>query len=428
MASPVPYVSSPSGEAAVARHSGRIALFALFLLAPWPLGCASPAAQLVLALVIVGIAGLGLGYWWLTRQEFRLQRDPLFWILAGLTGWTWFQTIPLPEKVVANLSPQAVEWHQSLRPAAAEILPDEAATPSVRSARLPLSVAPLESQRLGSQLAAVTLLYAAGRLVVGQGHSLRLFAWTASGLGLALALTGIIQYLTGERERIYGYFVTDNPSFGPFVNKNHFAFQMEVSLGLSLGLWLAEWRRGGWRSPTTIGVFFALGLMIAAVVLSQCRGGVLATVLATLLVFTLLSFQQVTYRRWVGSGLLLLGLMSAGWLLWLGNEPVYARLATLWHGEADNRTPLWHQIWRLVKIFPLTGCGGGAYTIAELATRPHTIGPIISTTAHNEYLEAWIEGGLPRLALTLLLVYFSLRAAFISYRRHTDPLDIGVFF
>jgi O-antigen ligase/tetratricopeptide (TPR) repeat protein len=379
-------------------------------------------------LAVVAVTVLSISHLWLTRQDFGLHRDRVLWCLAGLTAWTWFQTVPLPECVVAALNPQAVEWHRSLRPAHGEIVPgDPRDAVSIRSWWLPLSVAPLDSQRLAGQFAAVTLLYAAGRLVAGRGSWLYGLAWTGCVLGLLLSLAGVIQYLAGERERIYGRFVTDSPAFGPFVNKNHFAFQVEVLVGLGVGLWLTEWRRLGWRSATTVGSFFALGLMLTALVLSQCRGGLLAVAMS-LAVTGVLAWPRLPSRRGLIGGVLLLLVAAAGGLIWLGNDAVFSRLATLGRPEADNRTPLWREIWHLVERFSLTGAGGGAYTIVELVTRTRFRGPVISTTAHNEYLEAWIEGGLPRLGLTLLLVVWALRYAGRAYRLRQDHLDLGVLF
>jgi len=411
----------------VVRRAGIILLIGLFVLTPWPFGSASPASQFVVMLAILALAGWGAYVFWTTRQEFGLYRDPLAWCLLGLTAWTWCQTVPLPASWVAVLNPQAAEWHATLRPAQPELtvgeIPEHVPR---RSAWLPLSIAPLETQRLGAQLAGITLLYLGGRLLVGRGCHLRHLTWAACGTGLLLSLTGIIQYLSGEQERIYGHFATDGPSFGPFVNKNHFAFQIELMFGLSFGLWLAEWRRHGWRSPVAVGVFFFLGLMLSAVVLSQSRGGVLA-LSASLLLSALLGASRLPHHRTLWGGVILLMIASAAWLLWLGNEAVLTRLATLWRGEADNRTSLWQNAWRLVALFPLSGTGGGGYTIAELVTRPRHLGPILSTTAHNEYLEAWIEGGILRGVATLLLVFFTLRHALRAYRSEGEALSLGCF-
>jgi len=409
------------------RHAGIALLIACVVLTPWPLGCASPASQWVVMLGILAMTCWAAYDFWTIRRDYGLRRDPLAWCLIGLAIWTWCQTLPLPLRWVAILSPQAAEWHLTLRPEQGEVLAGEA--PELvtgRSAWIPLSVAPLQTQRLAGQLTAICLVYLVGRLLVGHGNHLPYLAWAACGTGLLLSLTGIIQYLSGERERIYGHFVTDGPSFGPFVNKNHFAFQMELLVGLSFGLWLSECRRYGWRSPTTVGVFFILGLMFAAVILSQSRGGVLALIIS-LIVASVSAISRISYRRTLGIGLILLIGLSAAWLLWLGNEAVFSRLATLWHLEADNRTPVWQNAWRLILLFPLTGTGGGGYTIAELATRPHHLGPVISTTAHNEYLEAWIEGGIVRGATTLMVVFFALRHAWRAYRLQRETLDLGLF-
>lgn len=411
----------------VVRRAGIILLIVLFVLTPWPLGSASPASQFVVMLVILSLMGWGAYDVWTTRQEFGLYRDPVAWCLLGLTAWTWCQTLPLPARWVAVLNPQAAEWYETLWPTQPELVAGEMPEHvRRRPCWFPLSIAPLETQRLGAQLAAITLLYLGGRLLVGRGCHLRHLAWAACGTGLLLSLTGIVQYLSGERERIYGHFATDGPSFGPFVNKNHFAFQIELLFGLSFGLWLAEWQRHGWRSPVTAGVFFVLGLMLSAVVLSQSRGGVLALSLSLILA-TLLAASRSSPRRTLWGSVILLIIASAAWLLWLGNEAVFTRLASLWRGEADNRTSLWQNAWRLVSLFPLTGTGGGGYTIAELVTRPRHLGPILSTTAHNEYLEAWIEGGMLRGITTLLLVFFALRHAMRAYRIEGEALHLGCF-
>ena len=114
--------------------------------------------------------------------------------------------------------------------------------------------------------------------------------------------------------------------------------------------------------------------------------------------------------------------------LWLGWGTVIDRLASFWQGTADNRTPVWRRAWPLVPKFPLTGVGGGGYPVAELATRSAFDGSYISTTAHNEYLEALIEGGVVRFALTVALAIFAVWSAARSYGKTRDPLLLGCVF
>ena len=99
----------------------------------------------------------------------------------------------------------------------------------------------------------------------------------------------------------------------------------------------------------------------------------------------------------MGGVVLAVGLLTA----WLGWEQVLHRFASLWQGTADNRSHVWARAWGLVQQFPLTGVGAGGYSAAELATRAAHDGSYVSVSAHNEYLEAQIEGGLLRFALTV---------------------------
>ena len=79
------------------------------------------------------------------------------------------------------------------------------------------------------------------------------------------------------------------------------------------------------------------------------------------------------------------------------------RFSSVWQGNADNRSHIWRRAWPLVTRFPLAGVGGGGYSTAEFATRTTYEGSFISVSAHNEYLEALIEGGIVRFTLTIVL-------------------------
>jgi tetratricopeptide (TPR) repeat protein len=77
-----------------------------------------------------------------------------------------------------------------------------------------------------------------------------------------------------------------------------------------------------------------------------------------------------------------------------------------------------------VARFPLVGVGGGGYSIAELTTRT-VYESSFSVSAHNEYLEALIEGGVVRFALTIALVVSAVWSITQRYRRSRDPLLLG---
>src|SRR5207253_642807 len=60
--------------------------------------------------------------------------------------------------------------------------------------------------------------------------------------------------------------------YGQFINSNHFAFLMEMALGLALGLTVGGIARPD-RLPVWLGVVLLLGMSL---VLSNSRGGILS--------------------------------------------------------------------------------------------------------------------------------------------------------
>jgi hypothetical protein len=295
-----------------------------------------------------------------------------------------------------------------------------------------LSVAPAATEDLLVQFLAIYLVYVAARNFARDEHSLSRLAWVGFATGALLALAAISQYLGGHRERIYGRFDAGAVVFGPFVNKNHFSFQMHLFIGLAVGLFLRLARRHGLRSPHATGILGGLGLMVAAVGFSQSRGGAIALVAATAVTWFIARFARPGHARFDRRiGVVLLGgvVLTAGLLTaWLGWSRVLDRLASIWQGTADNRTHLWTRAWNLVVQFPVIGVGGGGYSATELATRPQFDGSYVSVSAHNEYLEALIEGGVIRFALTVGLVVAAMGAAVRNYNRTGDPLLLGCLF
>ncbi len=423
----------PSAARSV-RAAADFLLLALVAYSPWPFGSANSSGQLILAIGVLVLVALWATHAGLTRR-LTYRSDPVSVCLLGLVLFSAFQLVPLPGSLVRVLSPTAAEWHRSLIPETPELLPGEAETNVPRRGTwMRLSVAPAATEDLLIQFLTVYLVYAATRNFVAEGRSVRRLAWVGFATGTALALLALTQYLSGERETIYWQFDTGGPVFGPFLNKNHFAYQIHLFAGLGIGLFLRTARREGPRSPLALGLLGGLGLMVAAVGFSQSRGGVIALIAGAALTWLLARLTrkndaaaQAEKRIWLAllGGVVLIVLALTAWLGW---ATVADRVASLWQGTADNRTPVWRRAWHLVQQFPLVGVGGGAYSVTELATRTHYDGTYLSTTAHNEYLEAAIEGGIVRFALTVSLALAAVGVAVRGYRRTHDPLLLGCVF
>ena len=174
--------------------------------------------------------------------------------------------------------------------------------------------------------------------------------------------------------------------------------------------------------------------MVVAVGFSQSRGGVISLLAGAAFAGVVARFTrkgdaavESERRIWLAllGGVALIAIALTAWLGW---GTVIDRIASLWQGNADNRTSVWRRAWPLVLEFPIVGVGGGGYSVAELATRTHFDGSYLSVAAHNEYLEAAIEGGIVRFALTIALAVAAIGVAVHNYRRSRDPLVLGCVF
>jgi tetratricopeptide (TPR) repeat protein/energy-converting hydrogenase Eha subunit A len=85
----------------------------------------------------------------------------------------------------------------------------------------------------------------------------------------------------------------------------------------------------------------------------------------------------------------------------------------------EDRINVWKPLLNLVADYPLTGTGGGTLGVVEPIVRQIGGYPgVVLDHAHNEYLEALVEGGIPRLAITLLMVFWLVRMGMRGIRRH----------
>jgi tetratricopeptide (TPR) repeat protein len=418
-------------------HTLRVAAEGLLLVlvacSPWPLGSRPPRWEFVLSVGVLGFALLWAAHAVVTRR-FAYRSDPISLCLLGLILLTAFQLVPLPEPVVRVLSPTAVHWQRTLIPDVPELLPGEADAPQ-RSRWVRLSVAPSRTEDLLTQLLAVFVVYAGVRNFIATDRSLRRLAWVGFATGLLLALLGVSQFLAGPRLGPLNPPAEAGPGFGPFVNKNHFAFQVLLFAGLSVGLFLQAARREGVESPPAIGVLLGLGLMLGAVGFSQSRGGVVAAIVAAIVTAGVARWAGRERTGRGGAGLALAagaGLVAIGLIAAFGGKVVTDRVSTIWGGAIDTRAAGWRSVRPLIEAFPVFGVGGGALARAEPVVRTDPELRVEFNTLDNEYLEAAVEGGLIRFALTIGLAVAAVGLSVTAYRRRrpesVGPLLLGCVF
>jgi O-antigen ligase len=240
------------------------------------------------------------------------------------------------------------------------------------------------------------------------------------GVGVASAVFGIVRK---NMQSSTGFFLpalpTGGRSFAQFINRNHFAFLIEMSLGLTLGLLVAK---GSGRRRLA---FLPVGILLwIALIYSNSRGGILASLCELLFLGVLLDPVRHLMKReghtgWrrfqnLAGGLLvrlfllagLIGLFAYG-VGWVGGEPVvsnFQNAATdfsqqeMQNNANTSRKEIWSGTWEMIRANPLAGVGLGGYWIG--ITKYHRAsGEITPQQAHNDYLELLASVGLLGCAL-----------------------------
>jgi O-antigen ligase len=295
--------------------------------------------------------------------------------------------------------------------------------------RAPVSADPYETWRfIYKMLALITV----GELLshyTSSRRRLEVLIYVVIGVGIISALFGIVRQVMQHDAAGYGlHYLELGVGFGQFINYNHFAFLMEMTLGLALGLMVA----GGVGRERLL-LYVAIPLLIGtALVLSNSRGGILS--MLSLVLFIGMSSTALRYprpvtgqtnRTWawlwhVISSLITRTLLTVFLIvivaigsLWIGGDVLRSRLEGASSDlsgkipkefEGTNRAGIWRATWRLIKAEPITGVGFGGYWVA-IAEHHDASGVYVPQQAHNDYLELLASGGVLGVIIWLWFVF-----------------------
>jgi len=293
-----------------------------------------------------------------------------------------------------------------------------------------ISADPYETRRFVLKLLALGL---AGLLVQRYAASRRrlsLLVLTIIGVGLLSAVFGLIRQ-TSQHEAVgFGLpFLRMGEGYGQFINRNHFAFLMEMALGLAMGLVAG----GGVRRDRVLIYLAAVAPLWTALILSNSRGGIFSMLSQVLFLALLVGGarrrgtqeQDEDRAGWLNrlSGsrparaalALCLVLVLAVSMIWVGGDLLANRLESLPQevsaevnaptstasgpdaglnaSTGERRTEVWGATWSLIKSRPLAGSGFGAFK-AAIPAHHRASGEMIPEEAHNDYLELLAGGGL----------------------------------
>ena len=373
--------------------------------------------------IIAALAGV---FWIFSRMP----KLGLLLLPASVVGLGILQLFPLPSSWLALVSPLSHDAHTSLL--------------EITAANLFRCV----SVHPGATLAAVRRFFLMAMTVavvadVTRSRSpRRVLAWTVAMVGVGVLLLGIL-FSGGRRYVVLGFHDMTGPIrpwknpllprlhsagmgypdvvavgnvhytasapvvgdvFGPYVNSNHFAGCMALTLPVGLGLLLGCPARSRRRRMVLYGLaaLLACGALLAVAIGAHSRAGVVALLAGALAVGCLAAHRKRTRVAWgLALGLFLLTCaVTFGFAArWRGVEdsgrPQMDVLSpdgfSALRSSARHRLKAWETAGKMLLGSPLLGAGLGTYGEAQTAFAET---PPVQYFAHNDYVQFAAETGI----------------------------------
>lgn len=377
-----------AAELLVRQQRRRGALVACYLAALMVLGgggSPAPLAELACELLAVEVLALWLV---LGASGEHTGNRPVTWVIALVTLPVVVQLVPLPPALW-----QMLPGRETYTAALALIGEDQ----SWRS----WSIAP--HRTLAALLALAPPLLALWLTAQLERDGLRLVLRAVVGVALVSVAVGAAQLAQAGPGPLDFYGTGDTGVLHGFqANRNAEADVLLIGL---LGLALT-WRELHHARRERLGLaFLALaGLLLLGVVLTGSRTGIALAPVAAAASWAIVRSERKVYghapseRRipwWLWAGVAgTAGLVG----LWLLGNPALARVIARFDLSGEFRPELWRDAWQAAMQFWPFGSGVGTFTPSFLPyERLEVVDATLPNRAHNEVLEAMIEGGVPLL-------------------------------
>jgi putative inorganic carbon (HCO3(-)) transporter len=328
----------------------------------------------------------------------RSRADPalaaaLFLLVAAIA----LQLLPIPVAVLEWLSPETDAF---LRRYAVDY--------RTASATHPISIDPRLTARALAGAASLSLLFLGFSRTLTHDDTRQIVRGVIV-LGVVVAVIGVVQK-TMWTGRIYGFWTPEQAgaSFGPFVNRNHYAGWMLMAVPLAMGYFCGRVARhtqqldGGWRSrllwfgssdaSATILVGVGTLLMAAALAQTMSRSGIMGLMVALVIACWFVARRQLGgVRAAMATGAILLVAIAILWST--GFDRLAARFAERGSSDLGGRIGIWTDTWSIVQRFPLTGTGLNTFGKSTLYYQTTNLS-LHFNEAHSDYLQLLAEGGL----------------------------------
>ena len=362
---------------------------------------------------LLAVGALTLLYW---------LRTPKNQLAPALPRWTWLPIVLLLGVMVLQLVPLPAPLLESASPARAELRSALAATsPGWSSASLTPSKTVFHLARF---LGCIATLLLARELT----WRLRRKSWmVAVPFVLVASLEGLLAVIQTAVEplRLGGS--------GTYVNHNHLAGMLELSLPFSLAVVTVLLTRirsagppGGVLAAKAAAGVIGAALIFAGLVCSFSRAGFLAALISIAVMAALALTARGTSRARIAAALAVILFLAAAFFLLLPDGFIvrYAGVATTDGLLREGRVSLWSETLDLVRAYPVLGCGFGAYQSAFYQFK-RTWPQVTDDYAHNDYLQLLAELG-PLGLLSGLGLVGGIFAGVITVRRKLPDQSLPV--
>ena len=364
-------------------------LLGLIVIAAIPYGTVEPwwKAAFVCAVFAICVVALIES---LVSGSFRVPGGSILLPMLALSVLAFVQTLSLGSLEVANLT----VWNT-------------------------ISADPYQTRFFALQMLALTACLALFYRYADSERRMRVLVYTILAVAIASAIFGILRQTTQQETGFILPLLKPNQGYGQFINKNHFAYLMEMAFGLGLGLAFAS----GFKRERLM-IYVALVLPIwMAIVLANSRGGILAMLTQIIIAALFLMKRQSVALRAALIIVLVVGILFG--TLWVGGDRLASNFEAATHELVStragaSRNEIWRATLKMFAAHPILGVGLGGYWIGITGYHDAS-GLMTPQEAHNDYLELLSSGGVIGFAIGIWFAVAVIRAA----RRNTNTLRLG---
>jgi putative inorganic carbon (HCO3(-)) transporter len=410
-----------------------LAFTALLIWLPIPLGSNRPAAWALMEVTVFTLIAVWLICWALGKVEPSdvMRRAWPAWL--ALTAWVVFQilhVLALPVSVVSLISPMSAQVHLMARDAGVSV------------DWVTLSIDPHASRiSLLKTLAYIGIFFLTLALCVRRSRVL-LLTQILVYAAVVQSVYAVLMHLAGLEQLWFGTQLNHKDSaVGTYVNRNHLAGYLEMSLAVGIGLLIAglsdrsadSWKKFvrqtlDWILSPKMILRLSLCVLVIALTTTHSRmgnGAFFGSLIIAGLIGIALSRYATRNTVLLLASLVVIDLLIVG--SWFGVDKLAKRVQETTMQEVENREEPPEAAINLVRDYPVFGAGPGSF---YLAFPPYRTEKIVSffDHVHNDYIEFAAESGILGLAILGVFVILCLGAAVRAQWQRRDPVMRGMSF